>query len=292
MDVGDSTAPGKKLIFGRFGREECGLPPTNWGRTNRLAMLSRGAALLALLVLAGWLAGVLVGRWRESWVATLPSRVRAAAPEDIPALLGKGRMYAISQPGRVGLNANLAFAAMVAAEQSPRRMGYYGNAARLLGSLEREMTSSPEEMYTVSLMAAEAYGETGDYPQAFASLARANEALEKMPDSADQRRRRLLLVNAQAYYLATAPVHAGRNPERALHLAQLMMTSKDKLPGDESASAPFFDTLASAWHAVGDSERALAAQTFALGLAKQSGLDVYIRHYDEYKKQAVADREK
>lgn len=283
MNSDTTTHPREKLVFGRFSREECGLPPMNWGRPRIANLAVRCVVLLAVLMAVGYMAGVLVGRYREAWTATLPAQIRGAAPDDISDLLSRGRMNAVSQPDRPGLTASLGYATLVAAERSPRRMGYYGNASRLLGGLEKGEGATMQD-FAVSLMASGAHAEVGDYAKAFASLARADAALVKQPDSQEKRGYKLHLVNAQAYFLATAPDNAGRNPERALHLAQLMITSKDPLPGGGRAPAEFFDTLASAWHAVGDDREALLAQTFALGLAESSGLDIYIRHYDLYNK--------
>ncbi len=275
---------GNELIFGRYSREDCGLPPIGAARGGWRRALPRALLLLALLIGAGWLAGSATARWREAWLSALPARIARATPDEAAELLAKGGMYAAALANRPGAVRDLAVAGLVAAERSPRRLGYYGNLANLLGRLESDPAGDPLGRFAQELAASGVYAELGRYDEAFASLERADKALLLLPDDALRRSHRLLLVNAQAYYLATAPAGKGRNPERALHLAELMITSRDELAsgGHASGSAALMDTLASAWFAAGDAAQALKAQTLALGLADSEGLEVYLRHYDEF----------
>lgn len=269
---------GGELIFGRFTREECGLPPAGSLVPLRRRRLLRFLCLLIVLVTVGWLGGTLVARLRMHWLARLPGAVMAASPAERPQLLAQGRMYATALPGDDTARI-LAVAAAVAANDAPRRLGYYGNAANLF-----TLAGSGGD-FGVLLAAAGMYGELGEYKTAFSFLDRANAALEKSgADETARRSLRLPLINAQAYFLATAPADQGRNPEKALHLANLLISSRDALPGGGHASdsAAFMDTLGAAWHAAGEPEKALGVQTLALGLADTADLDVYIRHYDQF----------
>ncbi len=279
-------AQDEKLIFGRYTREECGLPPDGIGRgrPGRKAVLLRAAVLAVLLVAAGWLAGTIAARWREAWMDSLPARVAMADPGDGSDLLARGGLYAAALPDRPRVARDWAVALLVAAERSPRRIGYYVNLANIFDRVGRTGPGEPADEFALGLAASGVYAELGDYAKAFASLERADAALEELPDEAQRRSHRLLLVNAQAYYLASAPAGRGRNPEKALHLAELMITSRDELAsgGHASGSAALMDTLATARFAVGDAARALAAQTLALGLADSEGLEVYLKHYDEF----------
>lgn len=278
MDSGDN------LIFGRFTREECGLPPTQNTGSSRRFIAARSFMLLAVLILAGWVAGVMTARWREMWVADLPAMVAGAAPEAIPGIMARGRMYATALPERPRMRRNLAIAALVASEGAPRRLGYYANARNLFLGLPEEYADSPAERFATELTAAGLHADLGDYDRAFAGLDRAEQALSALTDEGQRSSWRLNLINARAYFLAVAPDGQGRDPALALELAKLMMSSRDELPGGGHASdsAAFLDTFAAAWHAAGDAVRARATQTFALGLAETRGLDVYIRHYDEF----------
>lgn len=276
-----------QLLFGRFSREDCGLPPippAGGGPRTALRTALRAALLLALLVGAGWIAGLVSARLREMRVAELPARVRMAAPEDVPGILAAGKLYAAALRHRPALRRDLAYALLIAAENSPRRMGFHGNAAGLLAG--PAPADNPAAAFAAELTASGIHAELGDHDKAFAAIARAENALSRFADENLARSHRLLLVNAQAYSLATAPVGSGRNPERALHLAQLLVTSRDPLPDGSAASesSAFLDTLASAWAAAGDYARALETQTYALGLAESPGLDVYIRHFDEFRR--------
>lgn len=279
-----SASGNENPIFGRYSREECGLPPEAAGEPRRRTLVVRAVILLAALAVAGWLAGTATARWREAWLSALPHMVSQAEPAEASELLSKGRIYALALADRPAAARDLAMAGLVAAESAPRRFGYYANVANIFDRVDASQTGSPLAEFAAELMASGVYGELGEYAKAFACLNRADAALKKTPDEKERRSYRLLLVNAQAYYLATAPRGEGRNPEKALHLAQLLISSKDEIPGGghASGSAAFLDTLASAWHATGDDARAEKTQAFALGLADSAGLDVYLRHYDEY----------
>lgn len=270
-------------IFGRYTRDECGLLPAGqkfWrigGLTAR-----RFLALLAGVAVIGWLAGTGAARWREEWLARLPAGVRAGTDAEARALLARGKMYASALPERQSMRRDLAMAALTAAERAPRRLGYCANAANLFRGIDPERV--PEgELFATGISEAGAYAETGDYRAAFRALGRAEAGLEAVPDGETRRSLRLLLVNTQAYFLATAPARQGGDPEKALRLARLMITSRDELPGGghASGSAALLDTLATAWSANRDYARAAETQSLALGLADSEGLDIYVRHYDE-----------
>ena len=249
----------------------------------RMSWFPRILAVIILLPAAGWLAGVLAAREREAWQETLPARAIMAPTESLSDLLSRGRAYALALPDRPGLSVNLALALSLAAERAPRRAGYFGNAANLFASLDAKRLGGPERIFEAELAASGVYAEIGDFAKSFASLDRAADALELVPDSEWRRRRQLLLFNNRAYFLATAPEPADRDPEQSLRLARLAVTSGDRLPNGDSASgsAAFLDTMASAWMAAGETERASQTQTLALGLAETDALEIYLRHYDE-----------
>lgn len=279
-----ADVPGEKLLFGRYTREECGLPPEGWNSRKRRFLPLRAAALLVALVIAGWLGGNAMARWREAWVAFLPARVMAATPEEASVLLARGRMYGQALPERQGMRRDLAIAAIIEAERSPRRLGYYANAANLLRRLP------PADLgvtaFGTGIAAAGVFAELKDYKKTFAALDLAKAALENMESAGNEAARpsRLLLANARAYFLAIADAREGGDPDTALELAELMITSRDTLPGGgyASGSAAFLDTLATARFAGGDVQGARAAQALALGLADSRGLEVYLEHYDEF----------
>ncbi|MCC8180068.1 MAG: hypothetical protein LIP23_04040 [Planctomycetes bacterium] len=271
-----------ELIFSRYTREQCGLPPVSGGHTTRREAFRLAFILICLLV-AGWLAGLGVARWRLMWLQTLPNRIQSAAPGEVPELLARGRLFAASQAGNQAAEQSMLLALLTAAESSPRRMGYYGSAGAIIDQMDFS-SQSADAAFVSQLAAATIKTELEQFDQAFRLLAGADKALEQFSDTATSRARRLLLVNMQSYLLATVPPGSGRNPEKALHLAQLLITSRDQVaPGlHASDSAAFLDTLACAWHATGESGKAKLTQSLALGLADSDGLDVYIRHYDEF----------
>lgn len=297
--------PGR-LIFGRYSREQCGLPPVEASSVRRGREIRLVLAAVAGVILAGWLAGDLTVRWRGQWLAYLPARIQAASRSEVPELLARGGMYAASRPRDLRFAEALVPALSMAAERAPRRMGYYGSAGAILNRLPESAGETPETRFSKALAAAGVWSELGRFSDAFAEVARAGLALDaisnalKLPSAGEAdrngearadlpeiqrvRARRLLLANMQAYLMATAPQGAGRNPERALHLAQLMLTSRDfvALGFSPSDSAAFLDTLATAWFAAGESEKAVKTQAMALGLADSEGLEVYLRHYDEF----------
>lgn len=276
--------PGDKLIFGRYTREECGLPPEGWESGDQGPGLVRSAVIVVLLAVACWGAGVFSARMREEWTGGLFLRI-AAAPEEASGLLARGKMYASAQPDRNRMRCDLALAALTAAEKAPRRMGYYSNAANLFSSVGDEFIGPPAVAFGFQVMAAGVFGELERYPGAFAALERAEDELERITDEKTARAYRLVLVNARAYFLASAGRTEGGNPEKALELAQLMISSRDELPngGLPSGSAAFLDTLATARFATGNRAGATAAQSLALGLADSDSLDVYLRHYDAFR---------
>lgn len=51
-----------KPIFGRYSREDCGLPPAGEGKSGWRGLAARTGALLLLLVAAGWAAGIFAAR--------------------------------------------------------------------------------------------------------------------------------------------------------------------------------------------------------------------------------------
>ncbi|MDR3077872.1 MAG: hypothetical protein LBV15_03805, partial [Planctomycetota bacterium] len=231
---------------------------------------------------------VLAAREREAWQESLPARAFLEPTESLPELLARGRAYALALPDRPGLAASLALALSLAAERTPRRAGYFGNAANLLASLDPDRLGGPERIFATELAASGVYAEVGDFAKAFASLDRAAAALERVPDSEWRRPRQLLLFNSRAYFLATAPEPEDRQPDQALRLARLVLTSGDRLPDGAAAtgSAAILDTMASAWMAAGEAARARRTQALALALAESVGLEIYLRHYDEF---AAAD---
>lgn len=282
-----TNARDDRLIFGRYTREECGLPPRGREGWRSGVTPARVALVLLATAAAAWLGGVATARWREHWIGSLPGQVSRADPGDVPALLERGRMYAEALPGNRRMRRDLAVAVTAAAERLPGRLGYYATAAGLFRALAPAPSGGGRagglERFYTELTAANVFAEVKDYPAAFAALDRAEAALEGVPE-ADARSHRLLLVNAQAYFLAIADESLGGNPVKALELARRLVSSRDLLPDGRhaSASAAVLDTMATAWHRVGDGEEAVRAQSLALGLADDLGLDVYLRHYDEF----------
>lgn len=274
--------PNGQYLFGRYTREECGLPPkgTDFARER---LPGRAVVLLLLgAALAAWLGGSAMARYRQTWLALLPAQV-ATTPENAEALLARGKIYAAALADNDLARRNLANAVALTAEISPRRLGFYANANTLYGDVDRAKLPNAAERFATELAASNALAETGRNREALAALQNAAAALADLPEQ-DQQPYRLLLVNSQAYLLATIPAEEGGNAEAALNLARLMISSRDALPGGgfASGSAALMDTLASAYHASGRAERAADAQTMALGLADSAGLDIYLRHYDQF----------
>ncbi len=268
-------------LFGRYSREECGLPPpgADFAR-ERLPWRATLAILVATAVLA-YLGGTAMSRYRQSWLAVLPSRV-AAAPGGASMLLTRGRSYATALAGDPLARRNLAYAVTVAAEASRYRLGYYANAETLFRGVDREGLN-PLDRFAADYAASAVYSELGDNARALASLEQAAESLKAMPGD-EQRSYWLLYINSLSYLLATIPASEGGNPDEALRLATLMITSRDPLPDGTFAteSAAFLDTLAAAYAAVGRDDEAAETQTMALGLADSRGLDIYLNHYDQF----------
>lgn len=274
----------ENAIFGRYTREECGLPPRPCHRPGWRFYLSRAVFLIAALLGVGWLAGSANARYREAVVTYLPALVARSDTDEASRLLERGRIYAAALPDRAGMRRNLALAATVAADRSRRRLGYYGNIRTLLSAAGHGAGGATDEVFINELSASGVYAEIDDYQAAFSRLERAEQALEREKDESFRKSGKLLLANSKAYLMATAPEGSGRDPDRALHLAELMITSKDTLPGGghASGSAALLDTLASAYHAAGLEDKAVTTQSLALGLADSQSLDIYIRHYDEF----------
>lgn len=280
----------ENAIFGRYSREECGLPPYPRRRPGVGFYLVRALLLAVALVTAGWLGGMVTARWREFWVSQLPGQVAVASSEEASRLLDKGRIYATALPEQSDMRRNLALAALNESRRAARPKGYYGSVRDLLSGLPAD--SDPFAAFIEFLTAADIHGLLDDYPAAFVQLEQAERALDAMTGY-DGASFRLVLVNSWAYLLAMAPREQGGDPERALRLAELMISSKDTLPDGShaSGSAALLDTLAMAYHAAGFDDKAIATQSLALGLAEAQGLDVYIRHYDEFEsnKQKAGD---
>lgn len=283
------TANRNGLVFNRFTREEMGLPPPAGTGSGWRRAAIRLLALAVALWSAGWLAGEFVRGSRVRDLGSLAHRVGRADPAEASNLLARNRPLAVATAEDPAAALSWCAAAITAAEASPRRMGYFGNLAHLADGLGRELADRPAAAFHAETLQAHIFSELGRHPEAFAALGRAEKALSALPDGPGARALRLHLVNLQSYLLATAPDHAGRNPGRALHLAQTMISSRDEVsPGEyPSGSAALVDTLAAAWFAVGDRERAIETQSLALGLAKPGDLAVYLEHYDAYRRTRI-----
>lgn len=286
-----AKTPDEPLLFGRFSREECGLPPAGpdpFGE--RLGML-RPVVLLIALAALGWLAGRVMANNREVWVASLPAMLVGESPEKQSELMTRGKMFATALPDDPSMRRNLAIAAMTAADLSPRRAGYYGNARELLANRSAEAVQGepPIEAFFTWLTMAGLYEEAQDYQTAFTALDRAEKALSLVQDEALLRSCRLHLVNTQAWLLACAPREEGGDPVRSLELANLMITSRDTLLGGRhpSGAAELLDTLAMARFKNGLTQEAVSAQSLALGLADSRGLEVYLRNFDTFRASAA-----
>ncbi|MCC8165274.1 MAG: hypothetical protein LIQ31_03770 [Planctomycetes bacterium] len=274
----------KTLIFGRYSREDCGLPPVGADIWRERFGLWKIVALAAAIAVMGWFAGGVSARYREARLRVLPAELYRADADRIPALLAEGKMLATALPHNRRMRRDLAYGLAIAGDRAPDRLGYYGSAASILDHVDPDSFFPGEERFASLVTTAGFYEETGDFEAAFARLEAAEQALRDIPDDATRNSYRLLLANARAYFLAIAPRNRGGDPEQALKLALLMITSRDQLPGGgyASDSAAFLDTLATARHANGDFAGAVQAQRMALGLAEQSNLSVYINHYDEF----------
>ena len=276
----------EEMLFGRYTREECGLPPKNADAFGERLGIVKTLVILALLSGAAWFGGRLYANYRELWVRQLPAAI-ALAGDDAEArsnLMRRGSMYGAALPGRARVRRDLAFAAMTAAEYAPRRMGYIGNALALLEDAPSGGDETPLETVVRETALSGLREEAGEYVEAFAALDRAEKALSGVADEKTQRSFRLLLVNAQAYYLAMAEEPEGGDALRALELARLAVSSRDELPGGgfASESAAFVDTLAMARFKNGLAKEAHNAQRLALGLADSRGLEVYLKHFDTF----------
>lgn len=276
------------LLFGRFSREECGLPPAGTDPFGERLGVLRPLALVVLLAVIGWFAGRIMANTREAWVASLPAMLVNEEPEKQAVLLARGKMFASALPDQPSVRRSLALAAMTAADLSPRRAGYYGNARELLANRTPETMREerPIEAFFTWLTLAGLYEETEEYKTAFAALDEAEKALSALENDDMLRSCRLYLVNSQAWLLARAPRGEGGDPARSLELANLMISSRDTLPGGKRPSeAPeLLDTLAMARFTNGLTEEAVAAQSLALGLADTRGLEVYLRNFDSFSK--------
>ncbi len=281
----------EELLFGRYSREECGLPPSSADVFGDRLAFGKTLALFALLAAAAWLSGLLQAGSREAWLRALPARVAEAGGngEARSALMRRGALLAAALPGSARARRDLAFAAVTAAEYAPRRLGYIGNALALLegaqgGGGDGDSDEAPLETVAREMTLSGLHEETGGYEAALAALDRAEQALSALPDEQARRSFRLLLVNARAYCLALAGKDGGGDARRALELANLAVSSRDELPGGgfASASAAFVDTLATARFHSGLGREAADAQRLALGLAPSRGLEVYLEHFDTF----------
>lgn len=273
-------------LFGRYSREDCGLPPTNADVFGDRLPIAKTLGILVLIAVAAWTAGRMHASYREDWLRRLPGEIARAGDdaETRSALLRRGAMFAAALPERPRARRDLAFALMTAAEYAPRRTGYIGNALALLDGAEPAEDETPLEAFARETALSGLHEEAGNYEQAFAALDRAEKALSAAGDDATERSFKLLLVNAQAYCLATAAKEEGGDARRALTLARLAVSSRDALPGGgfASASAAFVDTLATAGWENGLKKEAMESQRLALGLAESRGLEVYLRHFDRF----------
>ncbi|MDR1613446.1 MAG: hypothetical protein LBT97_11800 [Planctomycetota bacterium] len=281
---------GNGLIFNRFTREEMGLPPAVGVHSPWKRSLIRGMALILALWAGGWLAGKFMRNSRSRRLESLPFRVARAEPAEASRLLAGERPRAAATGDDPAAVLSWCAAVLTATEEAPRRLGYFGNLAHLLDGLGGELADRPGLAFHAETLQAHILSELGRCQDAFLAIGRAEKALSALPESPGSRALRLHLVNLQSYLLATVPEYEGRNPGRALHLAQTMISSRDEVAVGEypSGSAALVDTLAAAWFAVGDRERALETQTLALGLAKPGDLAVYLAHYDAYRQGRVA----
>lgn len=278
------------LLFNRYSREECGLLPQGADFAGeRLPWRATILMLLATALLA-WLGGTAMSRYRQSWLASLPAQI-AASPEQAKPLLARGKIYATALADNSLARRDLAYAATLAAEQSPSRLGYFANADSLLRHVDRAKLPGALERFATDLAASNALAELGRNREALDALQRAGAALYALPER-EQAAYRLLFVNSQAYLLATISGEEGGDAQTALELAELMISSRDPLPNGAFASdsAAFMDTLATAYHAAGLARQARDTQTLALGLAESHGLDIYLRHYDEFARSISPDQ--
>lgn len=277
----------EKKLFGRYTREECGLPPKNADLFGDRFGAGKTIIIIVLLAGASVLAGRMYAGYRELWVRSLPALVAQAGDDGElrSNLLRRGAMFAAALPERPRVRRDLAFAAMTAAEYAPRRQGFIGNALALLEDAAPAEDEAPLETVAREMALSGLHEEAGDYGSAFAALDRAEKALSGVDDEQTKRSFKLLLVNAQAYCLATAGKKGGA--ARALKLAELAVSSRDELPGGgfASGSAAFVDTLATARFENNLAEEALEAQRLALGLAPGRGLEIYLKHFDRFSKQ-------
>ena len=275
------------LLFGRYNREDCGLPPLKNPALARWKTTIRTVLLLAAVILGGWLAGNLAARSRMLGMDALPAAAAEAvqsATGNARAVLSRGRMLATALRGDPRAALGLAEAAYVVANNAPRQIGYYGNIDALLSGAGEKLVASPFLAFRAELLHSAVLLELRRHEEALAALKRANDALETIPDGPLARAFKLNVVNQQAYILAISDSPQVSNPEKALHLAELMIASQDAFPDGSfaSSSAAFVDTLAAAWFATGQSEKALEVQSLALGLALPGELAVYLKHYDQY----------
>jgi hypothetical protein len=278
------------MLFGRYTREECGLPQKNADTFGGGMGAGKTLALLVLLAAAAWTGGRLHANHRELWVRQLPSLIAQTGDnaELRSGLLRRGAMFAAALPERTRVRRDLAFAVLTAAEYAPRRLGYIGNALTLLEGAEAPADEAPLETLAREMALSGLHEEAGEYGKAFAALDRAEKALSGLASGADgeksERAFRLLLVNAQAYYLAMAEKGEGGDDARALELSRLAVSSRDELPGGgfASESAAFVDTLATARFENSLVDEAVLAQRLALGLADSRGLEIYLKHFDKF----------
>ncbi|MDR3211693.1 MAG: hypothetical protein LBU79_07240 [Planctomycetota bacterium] len=272
------------LIFGRYRRDDLGLPPRPHPLFKRV---KQGLVLILLLVLllgVGWFAGVAEARRHSRELESLSQRLLVAPPASRREILLRGRAALAADPGNPAAVVGLAEACLGVSSQAPRQRGYFANIARLLEGMPAGVASGSLLSFRRYILLAAVEEELGRHVAALAALSRAGHVMEGIPEGSVRRTLQLLLVNQQAYTLAVAPVGAGGDPGRALELARALLSSRDPLPdGSYASDSPaFVDTLAAAWFAAGYYPQARNTETLALGLANSDELAIYLEHYDTY----------
>ena len=273
------------LVFGRYNRDDCGLPPLRNPALARWKAVTWSVVFFAVVVFSGWLAGSLTARSRSLSLEALPvAAAEASLTGNAQAVLTRGRMLATALRGDPRAALGLAEAVFVVAQNAPRQMGFYGNVDSIISGIGEKLVFSPFHAFRARLLHSAVLLELGRNEESLAALKKADDALKDLPDGPLSRAFKLNVVNQQAYILAVSESPRVGNPEKALHLAELMISSQDVFPDGSfaSSSAAFVDTLAAAWFATGQREKALEVQSLALGLASSRELAVYLKHYDLY----------
>lgn len=280
---------GKESMLDLYPREEWGLPPVVTSSPVWRMVLIVGGSLAAVIIV-GWVVGSIAERWQEYRLAEIPARIYFAdSPEEVRDLLV--RAEELAQSGRPVARLGLAQACMTAADRLPWRAGLYGYCRDLLENLALTTGGDPWIEFNVNMVYSGVMNELGGEEQALAALNAASSALSRLPDSQRKVRSELLhLANNRVYLLVSASNKKVRDPGQALETIKLVISSRDELaPGHwPSGSAAFVDTLAMAWYASGDDNRAKKTQMAALGLANPGDHSVYLKHYDLFSSAADA----